>query len=393
VTDDDLTDSAHDQPPPLRQLAVLLCIALAAAAVCTYLWVTRERVESTPPVAVVPLVDVQRVELADVPVEIASQGRLEPLERVEIEAQVAARVVALGERFEEGALVTAGELLFELERTDLELLLVEARAALAEARAVLELEEAQARTALAEWELAGQGEASAIVRREPQLARAAAHVAAADARVRRAELDLERTRVVAPLTGRVLRRDLELGASVAPGRVVGEIASSDAFEVRLSIAAGDRHLLAAPADEGAGAVRLASGGRPLAADARVTRFAADVDPRTQTLPIFATVSARPELLGELQGKLLAGLFVDATVTGRSLAGACVLPRSALVAGENVLVLGADARAFLRPVEVARRRGAFVIVTGGLASGETVVTTPPPIVADGMRVRVASGEER
>jgi RND family efflux transporter MFP subunit len=384
-----VTDETYDGPPPLRQLFVLLGIALAAAAACTYLWVTRERVESAPPTTVVPLVDVLRVELVDVPVEIASQGRLEPQERVEIEAQVAARVTAVGERFEEGALVGAGELLFELERTDLELVLVEARAALAEARANLELEEAQARTALAEWELAGQGEASAIVRREPQLARAAAHVTAADVRVRRAELDLERTRVVAPITGRVLRRDLELGARVAPGRVVGELASSDAFEVRLSIAAGDRHLLADPADESTGTVRLASGGRALAVDARVTRFAADVDPRTQTLPVFATVRARPEAADEL----VAGLFVDATVTGRSLAGACVLPRSALVSDTSVLVLGADSRAFLRPVEVARRRGAFVVVTSGLATGETVVTTPPPVVADGLRVRVANGEER
>jgi len=49
----------------------------------------------------------------------------------------------------------------------------------------------------------------------------------------------------------------------------------------------------------------------------------------------------------------------------------------------------DDRLRFRPVTVLRREREDVLVSGGLVAGERVCTAPPPIVTDGMAVRVES----
>jgi hypothetical protein len=83
--------------------------------------------------------------------------------------------------------------------------------------------------------------------------------------------------------------------------------------------------------------------------------------------------------------LPVGLFVDASVQGRSLDRAFVLPRSALRGADQIMVAGRDGLLSIRTVPVIDSDASRVIVASGIEDGEWVVTSPLRGAADGMAV--------
>lgn len=141
-------------------------------------------------------------------------GRLEAIERVEIHPQVSGILTAV--HFKDGSLVKKGELLFTIDPRPFAAEL---------ARAEAQLAGAQARAAYTASDLA-RGERlfadNAISRRdldEKQNAarEAGANLQAARAALKVAQLNLECTRITAPIAGRVSRAEVTVGNLVAPG--------------------------------------------------------------------------------------------------------------------------------------------------------------------------------
>jgi len=88
--------------------------------------------------------------------------------------------------------------------------------------------------------------------------------------------------------------------------------------------------------------------------------------------------------------LWPGQFVTATLVLYEQKNAVVVPLSAVVdaeAGSYVYVVGEDETAATRPVVVGRAIGEDVIVTDGLAAGETIVTDGQLRLTPGARVQV------
>lgn len=78
-----------------------------------------------------------------------------------------------------------------------------------------------------------------------------------------------------------------------------------------------------------------------------------------------------------------GLFVDARIPGLPVASAVGLPSSALQSDESVFVL-VDNGLLRRQVKVAHRGGDTVVISGGLESGDRVVTTRLEVMFQGMK---------
>ena len=112
--------------------------------------------------------------------------------------------------FEDGANVTAGDLLLVIEQEPFQVALETAKANLARAQAVLQLAEANLARSK---QLAAE---SAISKQqldvdEAERATAVANVKAAESAIRQAELNLRYTEIRAPITGRIGRRLVDVG--------------------------------------------------------------------------------------------------------------------------------------------------------------------------------------
>ncbi|MBN8726320.1 MAG: efflux RND transporter periplasmic adaptor subunit [Xanthomonadales bacterium] len=291
---------------------------------------------------------------------------------------------------EEGARVKKGDLLAQIDDEA-------PRNKLAQAEATL-------RKAQAAFEKADKGYALKIVPRA-QYDTDKYDMEAQKAVVEGARLELSWTRITAPISGVVARREIKLGNLVQANQELFEIVDLEPLQAVLNVPERDLHTL-----KGGQEVRLRVDALPgKTFDGRVARIAPVVDATSGTFR--ATCEFR-----DASGQLMPGMFGRIEVAYDERHAAIVVPRQALIEedgetyvfvveaappappapakgkpGEAIAANGAAAA----PAFVARRRvvgtgyadGDRVEVREGLAEGERVITVGRNAVRDGTAVQV------
>jgi len=361
-------------------LPVLVLIGSAFAA--------KKMVESKPEAGrrgappSIQAVEATRLKPTAYPVMLESRGTVEPTTATTLVPEVAGAVRSVSENFVSGGRFSAGDVLVELDKRDFEIALTQANANLAQARAGLQQEQAQAEVAKREWESLRQGQKpSALTLRQPQVAAARANVRSAAAQVERAQLDLDRAVLIAPYDGIVLNSDVDSGQFVNRGTPIGRIYSVEGVDVRLPLSARQIDWLnLAPSSEGEKPVVTLSSpdSRADVSWTGTLERVEGVDASTQQLNIIARVS-NPEATG--QAPLRVGQFVNAKIAGRTLDSVFVIPRQALRAGDEVVLVSEDSTLKRQAVTIAWGDAEFVAVSEGLETDAVLVTTPLGAVAD------------
>ena len=337
---------------------------------------------------------VAEAERQPVQLEVRTQGEVRPFTEIDLTAQVSGRIAFVNPDFVEGGFFEAGETIVQLEDEDYRLAVTRAEALVAQRRQQLIREQAEADLAREEWESLGDGEASPLTLREPQLAEAQAQLAAAQASLEEARLNLRRTRISAPFDGRVREKSADLGQFVGAGARLGRVFSTDLVQVRLPLTNEELGLLGMPLAFRAGedapgpevvlSADVAGGRHQWRGE--VVRTDSAIDPQTRTLFAMVEVPDPYGAAAEAAGAPLAvGLFVDATIQGRRLEEAFALPRSALRGADQVFVATPGETLSIRTVEVVSSSPERVVVTSGVEAGELVVTSPLRAPADGMAI--------
>lgn len=375
------------------KLLLPILVLVAGVAVAAAIFKARPKVERQPATAPAPLVRVVEVRLQEVHLNVFAQGTVAPRTEATLAAQVGGRIERVAREFAEGGFFRRGQTLIWIEDADYRLAVARAEAVVAQARVGLEREQAEAELARREWAELGEGEASPLTRREPQMAEARANLAAAEAALEQARLNLARTRVQAPYEGRVRSKQADIGQFVARGTPLAAVYSTAVAEIRVPVPRAELAFL--DLDLGRGdygregpEVVLSGdlGGGRQSWRGRVVRADGGFDARTRMLGLYVEVADPFNRRGAEGATVLPmGLFVEAEIEGRTVERAAVLPRAALRDGDRVLVV-ADDRLRYRRIEVLRLLSEEFVVAGGLEAGELVCVSPLEIVVDGMRVR-------
>ena len=367
-------------------MLVLLGSTLAARAILKH---PPEPVSRSPQISM-PAVEATRLSVSQYPVVLHSQGTVQPTRANTLVPEVPGSVTTVSTEFVVGGRFKQGDLLVQVDERDYAIALTQARANLAQAEAALQEELALGYRALADWKSLGRGgKPSSLTLREPQLAAARASLAAAGAQVQRAELDVTRTRIVAPYAGRVLEKQVDVGQFVNRGSPVGRIHAIDSVDIRLPLtnrqltwltlpSPGKRSLNAMPNVE-----LLANiGGQEHRWTGKLVRTEG-VDANTQQLNVIARVQ-NPYADGK--PPLRVGQFVQALVAGQVLENVFVIRREALRGDDEVLVLNKNSEVFRRRVTVAWTDEQFAAISEGLEPDTVLVLTPLSVVTDGTPVR-------
>lgn len=361
---------------------------------------TQPRPETETPVPRPAAVFVVEALQSPVQLEVSTQGEVSPVTQIGLVTQVSGRIAYVNPSFTQGGFFEAGDVLLSLEDEDYRLAVIRAEALVTQRRQALIREEAEAELASEEWLAIGEGDASALTLREPQLADARAQLAGAEASMREARLALARTRITAPFNGRVREKLADLGQYVGPGTRVGEIFSTDTAQVRLPFTdselgrAGIPVAFQADSYETAPVITLSAnlGGAWREWEGRIVRTDSAIDPQTRTLYAIAEVADPYGSAAEAAGAPLAmGLFVEARVPGRNVNMAITLPRSALRGADQVLVARPDGTLSVRTVQIVESSPERLVVASGVEAGEYVVTSPLRGAADGMRIRALDSD--
>jgi multidrug efflux system membrane fusion protein len=322
--------------------------------------------KSAPPAAQVTVAEVIHRPLHD---WSEFTGRLEAVQSVEIRPRVSGYIDRIG--FEEGVRVKQGQILFRIDprpfRAEAE------RQLAARTRALSELDLAKANHARAQ-RLIGE---HAIAREEfDRLSSAdsvaASDLAAADAALTAAKLNLEFTEVRAPIDGRVSRALITRGNLVSSDSLLTTIVSDD--PVYASFDADEQAFLRYSrnvANRSAGVDPVYMGladEKDFPHAGRLNFVDNQVDRKTGTIRARA-VFANPD------GIFTPGLFVRIRLVGRDTRDAVLIDDRAVgtdLGKKFVFVLKDDSTVDYRNVTLGPNVDGLRIVTGGLASGEVIV---------------------
>lgn len=303
------------------------------------------------------------VELREIDLTYSAQAVLEAVRQSTVSAQIAGRIVDI--RFDVGATVKKGEVIVRIDERAAsqavaasEAQVHEAQAALANARAQFE----RNRQLLAQKFISP----AALEQSEATYRAAQARVTALLAGAGAAATERSFATIVAPYSGVVSARHVEVGEMASPGKPL--MTGFDPSTLR-AVANVPQAQVAAIQASGRARIELPALGQWL--DSRSVTVVPSADPRTHT------TSVRIELPDDVKG-IYPGVFARAHfVTGRAqrllVARAAVLRRSEVTA---VYVLDASGRPHLRQIRLGTAGdGDAVEVLGGLRPGERVALEP------------------
>ncbi len=380
-----------------RLLQLLLSIAFVAMGVLGFraLMASKPPMEKRKPPVPVPMVRTIQIKTGPQVLRIRGEGTVRPLREINLVPEVSGKVVSVSSSLVNGGVFRKGNTLLQIEPVDYQLAVTLAKAKVKDAESSLELAKEEAAAAVEEWRLLyddgtnGNKKPPPLVAKEPQLAAAQARLEAERADLRKALLNLERSKLKAPFNGRVGQENVDVGQYVTPGQSLGTLYSTDAAEIVVPLEGADLFWFDVPGftsndDSGAAVlVRASVAGQELTWKGKVVRTEGKLDERTRMINVVVRVD-KPYAK---KPPLAFGLFVSVHIEGRRLPNATIIPRAALHQGDVVWVVNDKGRLQFRQVKVARIQGGEVIVEGDLADGETVVITPLKAVTDGMAVRV------
>lgn len=372
-----------------------LGIFFFGVAVAALLWITRPEAKKKDDSDYVPVMKVMEIESSSHTFKIPSQGIIEADKRSVIAAEIAGRVLKVSDKFEAGMLIGTDlddnnepAPLIVIDPTNYTSAVEAAKSTLADAEAALATEEARAEQAKSDWEKLGRsGDPPALVQRIPQLKSSRARRDAAIAAVKQAEADLARTRIIPPYESIIASTMTEVGNYVTPGTPIAEIYATAPYEVRLPLSVDESRFLQTTEDgspTGTVEISATAGGKTRTWNARIIRSEGEIDRATRSLFIVVEVEDSNESEGV---ELRPGLFVKASVTGRSQSGLSAIPFQAFRDLDTVVVVDPDNKIQFRDVTVIRREGNAVFVrSDGFSDKDRVSLTEMPDLVVGMEVK-------
>ena len=368
-----------------------LFILLGALALSYLLWllgqVQPDPVEEAP----APDVIVEILTPKDFQVQISSNGTTTPLTQTVLTAEVGGEVIYRSKKFSEGSSVIEGEILAKIDDTDLQLQYKNALLQLANAEVQYSLQLAEADVAKEAWEKIGDGVASDLTLKKPQLKQTVALLEVAKAQVSSAEKKLNKTEIVAPYAGRIQNVNIDLGTTIIPGQPVGALYTSSEIEITLAVKDNDLQFLSIPMDgrkldpseQALVQIKSFYKGKNQTWIGRLERVDGVIDPVTRMINLIAVF--KNDFIETDKPNLPIGLFVEAQIDGIILKDIFSIPVNAISENNEVYIVNNENELVSRQLSLLKKYSDFVIVKDGLKAGERVVISKLSSASNGIKV--------
>ncbi|MCE3026044.1 efflux RND transporter periplasmic adaptor subunit [Salinicola sp. DM10] len=370
---------------PLRWLLLILLLVVLAGVAYHLLLAPADK--ATPPArAGAPATAVSAVSASrgDLPLRLSALGTVRPLRSVDIRTRVEGELTEVD--FNEGDRVEKGELLARIDPRDYQAALAQAQGQLRQNQAQL----ASAQEDLARYQklISTNYVSRQELEQQRQLVRQyEGSVAADQAAVDSAQVQLDYTRITAPFSGVVGIRNVDPGNIVQLGdsdpivtltqldpiSVIFSLPSRYVDTVRARLAAGEHPAVSVTGPDGQ------------TVNGQLTSVDSRIDSATGTIRLRAT-------LDNPSGGLYPNAYVDVSLISQTLRDRVIVPEPAIQTGQNgdyVYVVNADDSVSRREVEVSASEDHQSAIASGLDAGERVVVDGVDSLRDGAKVRVVS----
>ncbi|MBL6784574.1 MAG: efflux RND transporter periplasmic adaptor subunit [PS1 clade bacterium] len=327
---------------------------------------------------------------------VSTFGELRPRREVNLRALVSGEVIATSAGFEDGAQVSKGDVLLEIDPFTYENQLADARAQLKGAKAVLKERQAAAKLARQEKARAQKLFKKGTVSQKTvddkntdatiKAARAEQQQSAVDrinVQVKKAKRDLANTKVIAPFSGFLANITAREGRVLNPNDQVGVLLDSDNFDVVFNLSDAEYGRFLERNSEVIGRpvnIVWQLGGERIELKAEIERVGAQISQATRGVDVYARID------GKLPSNLRGGAFVTVELLAQPVPDVMAISKDALY-GDNTLYLIENGRLTRKTIADFIDDGAQVLLRSGLNVGDMVLMTRFNEAAPGVAVKV------
>ncbi len=330
-------------------------------------------------IAVAPS-DIATAQLGSLSDGVPITGLLRPLQSVDMHARIEGDLTGVYVR--EGQHVQQGQLLAQFEAVAQESAAASARAGQSAAKADL---------SQAEWNFKQSGDlfhAGAISEADYRVSQQAvdaarARLAATDAALQQANIAARDTKVVAPISGVIDKKLVDIGEHITKGASIFTLVRSQTLELAANVP-----------ERRASSIRIGQkvsfAAQGLSFTGKVARVSPTIDPTTRSITVYVDVD-NPD--GALKGNSLAtGDVIASTVNGVLLVPTSALHQTADSGKTYVYRVntGTVEQVFVN-LGIVNDQAALAQITSGLKTGDQVVVGNVGTLAPGTQIQVIGGD--
>jgi RND family efflux transporter MFP subunit len=346
----------------------------------------------------------------DYQIKIDSFGTVKPRTKSALVAQVSGQITSISDHFREGGFFEKDEILVTIDARDYQAELKIAEAGVLKAEQNLLEEQARVKQAKQDWQRLGNGEkANPLVLRKPQLAAAQAQVLSAQAKFEKAQLSLERTSIIAPYSGRILSKQVDIGQVVSMNSKLAEIYATDSVEIRLPIHNSDLRFINLPEqytklqsnNEKSISAQITQRNESIVEfhsdlapnqhwQGKLIRTEGSIDSNAQQLYVVAQITdpfkrqAKKAKNNDISIKI--GQYLKAKISGKLLKQVLVIPNTSIYQGSYVYIVE-NGLLQRKEIDIAWQNDQNALITKGLIFGQQLVLTSLGQVSSGTAVQI------
>ncbi len=342
------------------------------------------------------LVEVNTLTAVSERIHLSALGTVQPALEVKLHARVSGEILAMSENVIPGGYVKKGEVLFQLDPIDYEIIAKQLASQVQKAEYDLELERGNQLVARKEFELLGEKvrpEEKNLILRQPQLKILTAALETARAKYEKVQLDIARTSVKAPFNGVIQSRSVNIGSQITVSTPLVTLVGTDEFWVAVALPVRKLRWLMVPGDNNgrSSSVTITSDsnwGEGVARKGQVVRLAADLEEKGRMAKLLVSVKDPLLLQGEEADAppLLIGSYVQVEIAGKQLKNAVMISRKHLRDGNAVWLMDAAKTLKIRRVDILYKDHDRVYITG-VREGEKIIISDLSVAVEGMVVRL------
>ncbi len=378
---------------------IVLSIALITAGIAgaAYIGKTAPKARKRPPAKMRPLVQVINVHPAEERIMVPAMGTVIPAREIVLESRVAGEIVSIHPEFTAGGYLKKGSEVLQIDPQDYILALTLAQARVKDAESKLKILEAEAAAAKDEWReinrnRAGKNnEPSPLLIKKPQLMAAQAMLVAEKADVKKAQLNLARTKITSPFNAVVRAKHVDIGSQVSGQDQLAELVGTDEYWIQASMPVDRLNWIIIPSKSGEPGSKVRIFYRNgIELTGTVIKLLGELEAEGRMARVL--VEIKDPLGSNLSGKkrppLLIGEYVRLEIEGRWLQNVYRIPRTTLRDNTSIWLVSSEDKLEIRSVETLWRDAQTVLLTDGLQPDERLIVSDLSKPVDGMPLQVA-----
>ena len=337
----------------------------------------------------IPKVNTLLMKPQDFSIFINSEGHMKSKREFPLLPEVSGEILYLSDYFDDNLIFDKGDTLIRIDSTNYSIARRNAKAKRDAARLENLQQKAiqeRSRTELGQY---NNSKVSDLAKKIPQLQSSNSSLDAAEANYYNAELNIEKTIILAPFKGRVKNNYVSKGMYVNPSMKLASIYSTEDMFVKLPLSIDDTVLLGLSKRESSITaennisidLKALVASKEYDIEGKYFGISGSVDKMTQKIYLNVEIS-------NLSQDLIIddNLFVNAKIYGKKYKQVFLIPNEAIIENKFIYLVNND-KIYKREVKVLKKYKEYSVINKGLKSGDIACLTRLDYYIDGMEIEV------